>query len=298
LVASGGGDQLTLDVERHGLAERRDQLALSSDIRKYRRGGQTAFPRMPKGVQYLVSVTASFEYGRFPGSYLIWDGSLSTSLHFRVQESGMGRCNAQTNAGSSVVARLIVERNTARLSGTCAITKKERPSQHTPRGLELVNSCAKFYANGAGVVKPRVQIAHLQSAVLDEPTRQTISLTPLKGEPQQRGRHVLVFVGSTQPGSCDFGVVGQCRPVRSRTGSRRHCCERSDSAIRKPRSHSAGHSTGARCSADSLERPVRYHHSQSQDAADNRRCQGRVGSRVDGEIVTRSAKIGETPGRD
>ena len=48
---------------------------------------------------------------------------------------------------------------TARLSGTYLITKKEPPPQLTARGLELINSCAKFYANGAGVVKPRVEIA-------------------------------------------------------------------------------------------------------------------------------------------
>jgi hypothetical protein len=86
----------------------------------------------------------------------------------------MGRCNAQTNASASVVPKLIVDQSIPRLSGTYAITKTESPSQPTPRGLELINSCAKFYANGAGVVKPRAKIAHLRGVVLDDPpTRQT-----------------------------------------------------------------------------------------------------------------------------
>jgi hypothetical protein len=86
----------------------------------------------------------------------------------------MGRCNAQTNTSASVAPKLIVEQSTARLSGTCAITKKEPPSQPTPRGLELINSCAKFYENGAGVMKPTLQIARGLGAVLNEPrTRQT-----------------------------------------------------------------------------------------------------------------------------
>jgi hypothetical protein len=86
----------------------------------------------------------------------------------------MGRCNAQTNTSASVVPKLIDDQSTARLTETYAITKIESPSQPRPRGLELINSCAKFYANGTGVVKPRVQIAHLGGATLDEPpTRQT-----------------------------------------------------------------------------------------------------------------------------
>ena len=86
----------------------------------------------------------------------------------------MGRCNAQTNTRASAVPKLIIDQGTARLSGTYAITKKEQPPQPTLRGLELINSCAKFYANGAEVVKPKVQIAHRRGAFLDEPpTRQT-----------------------------------------------------------------------------------------------------------------------------
>jgi hypothetical protein len=86
----------------------------------------------------------------------------------------MARCNVQTNTRASGVPKLIFDQGTARLSGTHTIMKKVPPSQPTPRGLELINSCAKFYANGAGVVKPRVQIAPLEGATLDgPPTRQT-----------------------------------------------------------------------------------------------------------------------------
>jgi hypothetical protein len=70
---------------------------------------------------------------------------------------------------------------TARLFRANSITRKEPPLQPMPRGLELINSCAKFYANGAGMVTQRVPIAHLRGAVLDEPpTRQTSSSGPSK----------------------------------------------------------------------------------------------------------------------
>jgi hypothetical protein len=186
----------------------------------------------------------------------------------------MGRCNAQTNASASGVPKLIVDQGTARLSGTY-----RTPPQLTARGLELINSCAKFYANGAGVVKPRVEIAHLRGAILDEPpTRQTSSSGPFKssiGTVAVMGSVLLVLPSLT------LSVVGRYKPVRSRAGSRCRYRECRDSAIRKPRCYS----TDTRCSPDRLERPVRYHHSQGQDAADNWRCQGTAGSRVDGKIV-------------
>jgi hypothetical protein len=87
----------------------------------------------------------------------------------------MGRGNTLANTRASRV------HGTARLFRANSITRKEPPLQPMPRGLELINSCAKFYANGAGVVTQRVQIAHLRGAVLDEPpTRQTSSSGPSK----------------------------------------------------------------------------------------------------------------------
>jgi hypothetical protein len=38
--------------------------------------------------------------------------------------------------------------------------KKEPTLQTTQRGIELIKSCAKFYANGVGVAKPTVELSH------------------------------------------------------------------------------------------------------------------------------------------
>ena len=51
--------------------------------------------------------------------------------------------------------------------GECSAQTKVSPSritaqnelQTTLRGLELIKSCAKFYANGAGVAKPAVKLS-------------------------------------------------------------------------------------------------------------------------------------------
>jgi hypothetical protein len=87
----------------------------------------------------------------------------------------MGHDNTLANTRASRV------HGTARLFRANSITRKEPPLQPMPRGLELINSCAKFYANGAGMVTQRVPIAHLRGAVLDEPpTRQTSSSGPSK----------------------------------------------------------------------------------------------------------------------
>jgi hypothetical protein len=69
----------------------------------------------------------------------------------------MGQCNTQTNHGASGVVTTLV------------ITKREPPSQPTPRGLELIKSCAKLYANGVGVKNPRPQLSHRAGAALNEP---------------------------------------------------------------------------------------------------------------------------------
>lgn len=72
----------------------------------------------------------------------------------------MGQCNAQTNVSPSHVVPTLVP-------------------QSTPRGLELIKSCAKFYANGVGVVKPTLQLSHRVGAALNRPaTRQTLVAKP------------------------------------------------------------------------------------------------------------------------
>jgi hypothetical protein len=67
----------------------------------------------------------------------------------------MGECSAQTKVSPS---------------GTTA----QNELQTTLRGLELIKSCAKLYANGAGVAKPAVKLSHRLDAALNGPsTRQT-----------------------------------------------------------------------------------------------------------------------------
>ena len=70
----------------------------------------------------------------------------------------MGECSPQTKVSPS---------------GTTA----QNELQTTLRGLELIKSCAKFYANGAGVAKPNVKPSHRCDAALNVPvTRQTSPL--------------------------------------------------------------------------------------------------------------------------
>jgi hypothetical protein len=67
----------------------------------------------------------------------------------------MGECSAQTKVSPS---------------GTTA----QNELQTTLRGLELIKSCAKLYANGAGMVKPTVKLSHRSDDALNGPaTRQT-----------------------------------------------------------------------------------------------------------------------------
>ena len=86
----------------------------------------------------------------------------------------MGQCDAQTNVSPSGVAPELVRQSTAQLPGPCMPAKKELALQTTPRGLELIKSCAKFYSNGVRTAKPTVQLSHRAGAALDRPaTRQT-----------------------------------------------------------------------------------------------------------------------------
>ena len=86
----------------------------------------------------------------------------------------MGHCDAQTNVSPSGVDPELVRQSTAQLPGPCMPAKKELTLQTTPRGLELIKSCAKFYANGVGMAKPTVQLLHRAGAAWNRPaTRQT-----------------------------------------------------------------------------------------------------------------------------
>ena len=82
----------------------------------------------------------------------------------------MRQCNAQTNARPSGVVPVRGDQSTAQVSAT---TKQEPLAQPTARGLELIKSCAKFYANGVGTAKPTLQLSHSAGAALNQPaTRQ------------------------------------------------------------------------------------------------------------------------------
>ena len=82
----------------------------------------------------------------------------------------MRQCNAQTNARPSGVVPVRGDQSTAQVSAT---TKQEPLAQPTARGLELIKSCAKFYANGVGTAKPTLQLSHSAGAALIQPaTRQ------------------------------------------------------------------------------------------------------------------------------
>jgi hypothetical protein len=82
----------------------------------------------------------------------------------------MSQCNAQTNARPPGVVPTRVDQSTAQVPIT---TKKEPLAQPTARGLELIKSCAKFYANGVGMAKPTLQLSHSAGAALNLPaTRQ------------------------------------------------------------------------------------------------------------------------------
>ena len=45
----------------------------------------------------------------------------------------------------------------------------------TPRGLELIKSSAKFYANGAGTAKPTVQLSYLVHSASNNPAAERTS---------------------------------------------------------------------------------------------------------------------------
>jgi hypothetical protein len=75
----------------------------------------------------------------------------------------MGECSAQTKVSAS---------------GTTA----QNGLPTTLRGLELIKSCAKFYANGAGVAKPTVKLSHRLDAALNGPANRQTS-PPLVAKP-------------------------------------------------------------------------------------------------------------------
>jgi hypothetical protein len=67
----------------------------------------------------------------------------------------MGQCNVEISARQSGVVPSVGVQNATQMVGT-------------PRGLELIKSCAKFYANGVAAANPTVQISHPTGPALSQ----------------------------------------------------------------------------------------------------------------------------------
>ena len=170
----------------------------------------------------------------------------------------MGQCNAQTNARPSGVVPRRVDQSTAQVPIT---TKKEPLLQPTARGLELIKSCAKFYANGVGVAKPTIQLSHPVGAALNQPaTRQTF--------PSQVSKPSI----STVAVMCSFFLVlpslalaaimwwgatsGAAGGPEVAAGDASVILTQTANPVFPPRNRKAA------AQRSFLERAVRYHHSQ------------------------------------
>jgi hypothetical protein len=66
----------------------------------------------------------------------------------------MGQCNVEISARQSGVVPSVGDHRATQIS-------------RTPRGLELIKSCAKFYANGVAA-KPTVQLSHPTGPALNQ----------------------------------------------------------------------------------------------------------------------------------
>jgi hypothetical protein len=67
----------------------------------------------------------------------------------------MGQCNVEISARQSGVVPGVDDHSATPISGT-------------PRGLELIKSCAKFYANGVAEAKPTGQLSHPKGSALNQ----------------------------------------------------------------------------------------------------------------------------------
>ena len=54
------------------------------------------------------------------------------------------------------------------------------PPLQTPRGLELIKSSAKFYANGAGAAKPTIQLSYPVRAASNNPAAERALSSPVE----------------------------------------------------------------------------------------------------------------------
>jgi hypothetical protein len=67
----------------------------------------------------------------------------------------MDQCNVEIGARQS--------------AGTGGGDRGATPISGTPRGLELIKLCAKFYANGVALAKPTVQLSYPTDSALNQP---------------------------------------------------------------------------------------------------------------------------------
>jgi hypothetical protein len=116
---------------------------------------------MPQGIGNLrVIVVASLRHPDEPHG-LAWAGAFLRRLIAALGESGMGQCIAQ----SSVRAISVDQTNAQPQSPK----EREPLSQPTARGLELIKSCAGFYANGVGAATPIIQLSQLGDDAVNQP---------------------------------------------------------------------------------------------------------------------------------
>jgi hypothetical protein len=128
----------------------------------------------------------------------------------------MGQCNVEISGCQLGLVASVSAHSAPRVS-------------EPPRGLELIKSCARFYANGAGVAKTRVQLSQPKAPVLIRPatppsgaTKVSISslavLSLLFVALPSLALATIVWWGTTAPVATG-GVVGHASALSAQTAS-------------------------------------------------------------------------------
>ena len=144
----------------------------------------------------------------------------------------------------------------------------------TPRGLELIKSSAKFYANGAGTAKPTVQLSYLVHSASNNPAAERTSPA---GKLSARAIAMFCLLLLVLPGLALAAIVWCGTRIADTwgTGNSRRWGELIVSAIGEFSRYGA-----KRCGTDCFERPIGYHHSQGEDGAHQRWRLGSAGSAI------------------
>ena len=170
----------------------------------------------------------------------------------------MGQCNAQTNR---TLPSAVSDKSTARLSKPCTTTKEHPPSHITLRGLDLLKSCAKFYENDLGLATPTVR--HSLDAAFNQPAIAQVS----------RSHHSKRSI-STVAVTCLFLLLLASVGVATIMwgGFVSEPAQEPGLTVgiaSAAADHGPTRSKLSRPNADALKQPIRHHHSQGQDAANN-----------------------------